>query len=118
MSSSSRAAMRRKMEEHLGGPPNDPTRCVTDCKVWLKGIEPPYCYCQIRCVLNISREYETLRLLARGIGLVRTLRKSKRYSYIFEYVCLVFLNISNNFVSFMFMKARISGDGYLFLSFP
>jgi len=59
MSSSSREAMRREMEAHLGGPPNDPTRCVTDCKVWLKDVEPPYCYCQMRCVPNISRESET-----------------------------------------------------------
>jgi len=59
MSSSSREAMRREMEAHLGGPPNDPTRCVTDRKIWPKGVEPPYYYCQMRCVLNISREYET-----------------------------------------------------------
>ena len=58
MSSSSRAALRREMEAHLGGPPNDPIRCVTDCKIWLKGVEPPYCYCQMCSVLNISREYE------------------------------------------------------------
>ena len=59
MSSSSRAALRQKFEAHLGGPPNDQTRCVTDCKVWPKGVEPPYCCCQMRCVPNISREYET-----------------------------------------------------------
>ena len=50
--------MRREMEAHLGGPPNDPTRCVMDYKVWLKGVETPYCYCQMCYVLNISREYE------------------------------------------------------------
>ena len=97
MSSSSRAAVCREMEAHLGGPPNDPTRCVIDCKVWPKDVEPPYCYCQMRCVPNISREYETFG--ARGIGLVRILRKSKRqmqyhrYRYYFEYVCLVFCQI-------------------------
>ena len=30
MSSSFRAALRREMEAHLGGPPNDPTRCITE----------------------------------------------------------------------------------------
>ena len=80
--------MHREMEAHLRGPPNDPTRCVTDCKVYPKGVEPPYCYCQMYCVHNISREYETFG--ARGIGLVRILRKSKRqvqyhrYRYFFN----------------------------------
>ena len=59
MGSSSRAALRREMEVPLGGTPNDPNRCITDCKVWPKGVEPPYCYCQMRYIPNISRDYET-----------------------------------------------------------
>ena len=59
MTSSSRADIRREMESHMGGPPDDPNRCIADCKVWPKGEEPPDCYCQMRCVANISREHDT-----------------------------------------------------------
>ena len=59
MTSSSRADIRREMEAHMGGPPDDPNRCITDCKVWPKGEEPLDCYCQMRCVANISCEHET-----------------------------------------------------------
>ena len=58
-SSFSRTAFRREMEANLGPSPNDPNRCITDYKVWPKGVEPPDCYCQMRCVPNISRDYET-----------------------------------------------------------
>ena len=58
-SSFSRTAFRRKMEANLGPSPNDPNRCITYCKVWPKGVEPPDCYCHLRCVPNISRDYET-----------------------------------------------------------
>ncbi|RLM69820.1 hypothetical protein C2845_PM17G08970 [Panicum miliaceum] len=56
MNSSSRMALRHELDANVGGPPNDPTRCVTYCKVWPKGVEPPDCYCHMRCVPNISRE--------------------------------------------------------------
>ena len=59
MSSSSWAALRQEMEANLGPRPNDPNRCITDCKVWPKGEEPPYCYCQMRCVPHVSHDYET-----------------------------------------------------------
>ena len=58
-SSFSLVAFRLEMEGNLGPSPNDPNRCITDCKVWPKGVEPPDCYCQMRCVPNISRDYET-----------------------------------------------------------
>ena len=109
MSSSSRAALRREMEAHLGGPPNDPNRCITDCKVWPKGVEPPYCYCQS----VVFRTYLVItRLLARGIGLVRISRKSKkqvqyhRYRCIFKYVCRAFI-FYNKFVSFFVYESTL-----------
>ena len=52
------------------------------------------------------------RLLARGIGLVRISRKSKkhRYRYFFlEHVCQVFVSIfSNNFFSFLVYERAMS----------
>ena len=52
------------------------------------------------------------RLLARGIGLVRISRKSKKHRYIYfflEHVCQVFVFIfSNKFVSFLVYERALS----------
>jgi hypothetical protein len=53
------AGFRKEMEQDFGGPPNDPERCVSDCKVRPKGVEPPDCHCGKQCIAATSRDYET-----------------------------------------------------------
>ncbi|RLN23736.1 hypothetical protein C2845_PM07G29350 [Panicum miliaceum] len=73
-------ALRQEMEANLEGPLNDPTRCVADCKVWPKGVEPPDCYCHMRCVLNIFREYETFGLRYWSCKNIEEVQKSSAIS--------------------------------------
>ena len=116
-SSFSRAAFRREMEANLGLSPNDPNRCITDCKVWPKGVEPPDCYCQMRCVPNISRDYETF---GQRFGVARISRNSKkevqhhRYRLICKYILLFFIILNR----FLFATVRWWWHAYSLVSFP
>ena len=106
-SSISRTAFRRKMETNLGPSPNDPNRCITDCKVWPKGVEPPDCYCQMRCVPNISRDYETFGQrywYCKNIEEVKKEVQHHRYRLICTFVCLVVLLFLINLNRFLFTK--------------
>ena len=120
-SSFSRAGFRREMEANLGPPTNDPNRCITDCKVWPKGVEPPDCYCQMRCVPNIFRDYETFGQRYWGCKNIEEVQKKvqhHKYRLIFKYVCLVvllFLIILNRF---LFMKVHSWSHAYPLVSFP
>ena len=94
-SSFSRAAFRREMEANLGPSPNDPNRCITDCKVWPKGVEPPDCYCQIRCVPIISRDYETFGQrywCCKNIEEVQKKVQHHMYRLICKYAFIIFIN--------------------------
>ena len=120
-SSFSRAAFHRKMETNFGPSPNDPNRCITDCKVWPKGVEPPIAIA--KCI--VFRTYLVItRLLARGIGVARISRKSKkevqhhRYRLICTFVCLVVWLFLINLNRFLFTKVRWWWHAYSLVSFP
>jgi len=86
MTSSSRAALRREMEANLGGRLNDPKRCITDFKVWSKGEEPPYCYCQMCCVPNVSRDYETFGQRYWSCKNIEEVQKAGAISQVYIYI--------------------------------
>ena len=116
-SSFSRAVFRREMEVNLGPSPNDPNRCITDCNVWLKSVEPPIAIA--KCV--VFRTYLVItRLLARGIGVARISRKSKkevqhhRYRLICKYILLFFIILNR----FLFATVRWWWHAYSLVSFP
>jgi hypothetical protein len=67
----SRADLRREMEAHMGGPPDDPTRCVTNFKVQSHLIA--IATCAVFPTFLVSTRH-----LVRGPGVARILRKFKK----------------------------------------